>query len=152
CPQHEPSLAALSAEQVRTVFAAYRDRLTTLRADRRLAYAQVFKNHGVAAGASVEHAHSQILSLSQVPRGIRDELDAAADYHRAHGRCVFCDLIARERADGERWVLETEYVVAFTAFAARFPYETWVLPKRHAGHFDRLGEEELTEIAAAVRT
>jgi UDPglucose--hexose-1-phosphate uridylyltransferase len=152
CPQHEPSLAALPPEQVRLVFAAYRDRLKALRKDQRIAYAQVFKNHGVAAGASVEHTHSQILALSQVPHGLRDEFDAADAYHRAHGRCAFCDLLLRECEAGVRMVAETEHVAAFTAFAGRFPYETWLLPKRHAGHHDGLTDVELTEVADTVRT
>jgi len=152
CPQHEPSLAALSSEQVRLVFAAYRDRLKALRADERIAYAQVFKNHGVAAGASVEHTHSQILALGRVPPILQDEMTAATAYQQSHGRCVFCDLLARERAVGSRMVSESENIAAFTAFAGRFPYETWLLPKRHAGHFDRLSDAELSDLAAAVRS
>jgi len=152
CPQHEPSLAALPPEQFRLVFAAYRDRLNALRKDERLAYAQVFKNHGVAAGASVEHTHSQILALAQVPHGLREEVDAASRYHRSHGRCVFCDLLARERDAGARMVTETEHVAAFAAFAGRFPYEIWILPQRHAGHYHRLTDAELTEVAGTVRS
>jgi UDPglucose--hexose-1-phosphate uridylyltransferase len=152
CPQHEASLAALPPEHVRLVFAAYRDRLQALRRDERIAYAQVFKNHGVAAGASVEHAHSQILALAQVPRGVREELDAASTYRHSHGRCVFCDLLARERDTGIRMVVETDHVAAFAAFAGRFPYETWLMPKRHAGHFDRLTDEEWHDVADMVRT
>lgn len=152
CPQHEPSLSALSPEQVRLVFAAYRDRLLALREDERIAYAQVFKNHGVAAGASVEHSHSQILALTKVPPALREEFDAAMLYRRAHGRCLFCELVARECAAGTRMVSESEHVIAFTAFAGRFPYETWVIPKRHAGHFDQLSDSELTDLAATVRS
>ncbi|HTK76076.1 MAG TPA: galactose-1-phosphate uridylyltransferase [Gemmataceae bacterium] len=152
CPQHEASLAALPPDQFRLVFTAYRDRLKSLRDDERIAYAQVFKNHGVAAGASVEHAHSQILALSQAPHELRNEYDAAERYHRTHGRCVFCDLLGRERDAGVRMVSETEHVAAFAAFAGRFPYETWLLPIRHAGHYDRLSDAELTDAASVVRT
>jgi UDPglucose--hexose-1-phosphate uridylyltransferase len=150
-PQHEASLASLSPEQVRDVFAVYRDRLTALRADPRLAYVQVFKNHGAAAGASVEHAHSQVLATAQVPRDVRAELDAAATFHREHGRCVFCDLIDRELSAGERLVLAGEHVVAIAPWASRFPYETWVLPRRHAARFDRLTDAELTDLATVMR-
>jgi UDPglucose--hexose-1-phosphate uridylyltransferase len=152
CPQHEPSFAALTPVQIRLVFAAYRERLQVLRRDERLAYAQVFKNHGVAAGASVEHTHSQILALAQVPHDLREEFTAADTYHQAHGRCVFCDLLVREREAGVRMVMETEHIVAFAAFAGRFPYETWLGPKRHAGHYDGLTDIELTEVADAIRT
>jgi UDPglucose--hexose-1-phosphate uridylyltransferase len=151
CPRHEPSLVALPEGHVRDVFGVYRDRLAGLRADPRLAYVQVFKNHGAAAGASVEHAHSQILALGRVPRTVQDELDGAAAYHRKYGRCVFCDLLARELAAGERVVLAGEHCVAVAAFAGRFPYETWVLPRRHAAHYDRLTAAELADLAAVVR-
>ena len=152
CPHHESSLAALSAEQVRQVFAVYRDRLVALRADPRLAYVQVFKNHGAPAGASVEHAHSQILAGSEVPRDIRAELDGATAYHAHHGRCAFCDLIDRELAAGERLVLAGEHVVAIAAWAGRFPYETWLLPRRHAAHYDRLSDTELADLAVVARS
>ena len=152
CPHHESSLAALTTEQVRDLFAVYRDRLVALRADPRLAYVQVFKNHGAPAGASVEHAHSQVLGGTEVPREVRAELAGANEYHEQYGRCVFCDLIDHELAAGERVVLAGEHVVAVAAWAARFPYETWLLPRRHAAHYDRLSDAELTDVAAVTRT
>jgi UDPglucose--hexose-1-phosphate uridylyltransferase len=152
CPHHEYSMAALSDRQVRDVFSVYRDRLTALRADSRLAYVQVFKNHGAPAGASVEHAHSQILAGTVVPREVRAELDGSSAYHSQHGRCVYCDLIDRELAAGERVVLAGEHVVAVAAWAGRFPYETWLLPRRHGAHYHRLSEAELTDLAAVSRS
>jgi UDPglucose--hexose-1-phosphate uridylyltransferase len=123
-----------------------------LATDPRLGYVQVFKNHGAAGGASVEHAHSQMLGTSLVPRELRAELDAAAAYHDRHGRCIFCDLIDRELSDGQRVILETDHFVAVAAWAGRFPYETWLLPRRHEARFDRLTDVELTDLAAAIRT
>jgi UDPglucose--hexose-1-phosphate uridylyltransferase len=152
CPHHESSIAALSSEQVRDVFAVYRDRLIALRADPRLSYVQVFKNHGAPAGASVEHAHSQILAGTDVPREVRAELDGVTAYHAHYGRCVFCDLIDRELTAGERVVLAGEHVVALAAWAGRFPYETWLLPRRHTAHYDRLSDAELTDLAAVMRS
>jgi UDPglucose--hexose-1-phosphate uridylyltransferase len=152
CPHHEASIAALPPEHVRDVFAVYRDRLTALWADERLRHVQVFKNHGAPAGASVEHAHSQVLASARVPREIRVELDGAAAYQTTHGRCVYCDLLDRELAAKERVVLAGEHVVAFAAWAGRFPYETWVLPRRHSPLFERLGDAELTDVAAVMRT
>jgi UDPglucose--hexose-1-phosphate uridylyltransferase len=152
CPHHEASLAAFSVEQVRDVFAVQRERLTALRADDRLQYVQVFKNHGAPAGASVEHAHSQILGTSFLPREVQAELDGAAEFRALHGRCVYCDLIDRELAVGARVVATGEHVVAITAWAGRFPYETWVLPRRHTAHYDRLRDAELSDLAAVMRT
>ncbi len=150
CPHHEASLAALPVAQVQTVFGVYRARLRALAADDRLAYAQVFKNHGTAAGASVSHAHSQILGLGRVPRELEAEYVGAEHYRTAHGRCVYCDLVARETTSGERIVWEGDHVVAFAAWAGRFPYETWVLPRRHGGHFADSSDAEVAEMAAAL--
>jgi UDPglucose--hexose-1-phosphate uridylyltransferase len=152
CPHHETSLATLPGEQVRDVLAVHRDRMITLRADERLQYVQVFKNHGAPAGASVEHAHSQILGTDFVPREVQAELDGAAQFHAARSRCVYCDLIDRELAAGERVVLAGEHVVAIAAWAGRFPYEIWVLPRRHAAHYDQLSDVELTDLAIFMRT
>jgi UDPglucose--hexose-1-phosphate uridylyltransferase len=150
CPQHEASLAALSNEQIRDVFRVYRDRLAALRADPRLAYVQVFKNHGAAAGASIEHAHSQILAGAEIPREVRAELAGSNEYHQRNGRCLFCDLLDRESAAGHRVILASEQVVAVAAWAGRFPYETWVLPRQHGAHFDWIGDAELTDLAATT--
>ena len=151
-PRHETSLAALSGEQVHDVFAVYRDRLQALRADERLGHVQVFKNHGAPAGASVEHVHSQILGTSRVPREVRAELDAAGRYQATHGRCVYCELIARELAVGERVVLAGKHIVAVSAWAGRFPYETWILPRRHSPRFEQLTDAELADLATVMRT
>jgi UDPglucose--hexose-1-phosphate uridylyltransferase len=87
-----------------------------------------------------------------VPRDVRAELDGAAAYHQRYGSCPFCDLLARELASGERLVRATEHCVAFTAFAGRFPYETWVVPRRHGSHFGQLTAVELTDLAAVMRS
>lgn len=152
-PRHETSLAALTAEEIGDVFGVFRDRLRQLRADSHLQYVQVFKNHGAAAGASVEHAHSQLLGTRWVPAAVLTELDAAESSHAARrGGCVFCDLIQAELAAGERVVFAGEHVVALAAWAGRFPFETWVLPRRHAAHYDRLSDAELTDVAAVMKT
>lgn len=150
CPQHESSLAALPVGHVETIFRIYRDRLRTLSANERLAYVQVFKNHGAAAGASVPHSHSQILGMSRVPRELDAEYAGARQYHAEHRRCVYCDLVARETASGERIVWEGDHIVAFAAWAGRFPYETWVVPRRHDGHFADALDAEVAEVATVL--
>jgi UDPglucose--hexose-1-phosphate uridylyltransferase len=150
CPHHETSLAALSPEQVRDVFTVYRDRLRSLCADQRLQYVQLFKNHGAAAGASVEHAHAQILGVARVPRVVGDELQSGREHYERVGRCIFCDLILRETSSAERLIELGEHCVAFTAYAGRFPYETWVMPRRHGSHFDEATDVEIAETADSI--
>jgi UDPglucose--hexose-1-phosphate uridylyltransferase len=150
-PQHESSIAALSESQVRSVFCVYRQRLTALSADARLRYVQIFKNHGAGAGATVEHVHSQILGVPLVPREITAELASVEQFHRETGRCIFCDLIEREIDDGARVIASTDHCIAIVAFAGRFPYETWVLPKRHEGDFRKTDDAVIADAAALTR-
>jgi UDPglucose--hexose-1-phosphate uridylyltransferase len=151
CPQHERWAGHLSVENVRELLAVYQARLLAARADPRLEYGLVFKNVGAAAGASLEHGHSQMVATPFVPSAVREELAGAESFFRSHGRCVFCEMIRRESDDGRRMVRESERFLAFTPFASRFPFEVWLLPKDHASHFESLPADALGEMAGVLR-
>ena len=150
-PRHLVSTSQLSAEQLAEVFAAYRQRLLAWKDDPRLVYGMIFKNVGEAAGASLEHTHSQLIATPIVPITVSEEMAGALAFYRERRRCVYCAMIDRERADAVRIVLETPDFVALSPFAARFPFETWVLPKRHASHYESTPETGLSELAGIVR-
>ena len=141
----------LADDRLRDVFVAYRERLVALGADPAWAYASVFKNVGAEAGASLGHSHSQLLASPLVPDLLRRELAGAAEYHAATGRCVFCDIVARELADRARLVAETPGLMAAAAFAPRFAYEVWVLPKAHASRYEATGDDLAGELAGLMK-
>lgn len=151
CPDHLDSPTALTDEQLADVFRAYRERLVALAADPGLAHVAVFKNVGAEAGASLGHAHSQLVSTAVIPELIRTELACAAAHHAATGRCVFCELVARELADGARLVARSPGFVAVAAFAPRFAHELWVLPAAHAPRYEALTDAAALELAALLR-
>lgn len=135
-PRHEETLATLSLKAVNHVLLAYRQRIIDLRCDPRLRYVQVFKNHGLAAGASLEHSHSQIIALPIVPRRVSEEIEGAKAYYHYKDRCVFCDIIRQETQQGVRTITETPMFLSIAPFASRFPFETWILPKTHCSSFE----------------
>jgi UDPglucose--hexose-1-phosphate uridylyltransferase len=147
CPDHETSPTALSEIEFARVLTAYRDRLRELAHDPRYAYVTVFKNVGAEAGASLAHLHSQIVATPIVPELVETELSASADYHAVERRCVFCDVLKRELADGARVVAEVGGFVAICPYAPRFAYETWILPTHHASGFDETTPIELGKLA-----
>ena len=149
-PDHEQSLATLSEEKIERVLWAFRDRVLDLKQDTRLRYIMIFKNHGAAAGASLEHSHSQLIALPIVPRNVRDEIDGARKHFADKERCVFCDMIRQELADGAR-VSENADFVALSPYAPRFPFETWILPKRHASHFEDAPRHEYESLARMLK-
>jgi UDPglucose--hexose-1-phosphate uridylyltransferase len=150
-PDHARTITALSEEHFADVLAAYRSRMRFWKARRawEIASVLVFKNNGPQAGASLEHAHSQLIALPWVPATLAEELSGAEARHAQDGGCVFCQLVARERAEGTRIVAEGQDFLAFCPFAGRFPFETWILPKSHASHFES-SRGSLAELASLV--
>jgi UDPglucose--hexose-1-phosphate uridylyltransferase len=146
-PLHQENLATLSLPAVTNVLWAYRERIIDLRRDVRLRYVLVFKNQGVAAGASLEHSHSQIIALPIVPRRLSEEIEGAKNFFQYKDRCVFCDIIRQELNQKKRVVSENKGFVAVTPFASRFPFETWILPKTHYPSFESMEPFEYEEAA-----
>lgn len=148
---HVVNLGELHEEQFTRILSAYAARLRVLRSDRRWRYVLVYKNHGERAGATLEHAHSQLAAMPFVPPEAQDEIDGARKHFQETRRCIYCDIIARERAHGERLVLDSPRFVALCPFAPRFGYETWILPKNHAAEFEESSVGDLDALAKNLR-
>lgn len=142
-PNHDENFADFSASQMARVFRAYQERLLDLEKDLRFKYVMIFKNHGRAAGASLEHSHSQLIALPILPRMIVSELAGAESYYQYKERCVFCDIIRQEEVQDERVVCQNEQFITITPFAPRTPFEMWILPKKHASGYASISENEL---------
>jgi UDPglucose--hexose-1-phosphate uridylyltransferase len=111
----------------------------------------VFKNHGLAAGASLEHSHSQLIALPVVPVNVVEEMDGARRHFENKERCIFCDILRQDLADGRRVIYENEGFVALAPYAPKFPFETWVLPKLHGAHFEDARRDQFAQLADALR-
>jgi UDPglucose--hexose-1-phosphate uridylyltransferase len=151
-PDHDQDLDVLPVAAVADVLTAYRERMADLRRDERFRYVIVFKNHGAEAGATLEHPHSQLVATPVVPLTVGDELHNARAYHGYKERCLFCDILRQETEERVRLVAEGEHVVAFAPFAARFPFETWILPRRHGAGYERADPEEIRDLAGVLRS
>ncbi|HUK57565.1 MAG TPA: galactose-1-phosphate uridylyltransferase [Nitrospiria bacterium] len=135
-PDHKQTLATLTAKQVEDVLWSFRDRTLDLKRDKRFRFILLFKNYGESAGASVEHSHSQLIALPIVPRNVIEELRGAKEYYDFKERCIFCDIIRQELASKVRLVSENDQYVCIAPYAARFPFENWILPKIHNPYFE----------------
>ena len=150
-PDHTRGLESLPESAVAEVLRAYRTRIADLKRDERFRSVLVFKNQGAEAGATVDHPHSQLIATPVVPLVVADEIHQARAYHGYRERCLFCDIIRQETDEGVRIVAEGERVVAFAPFAARVPFETWVLPRPHAAAFEHIADDVLADLAAVLR-
>jgi UDPglucose--hexose-1-phosphate uridylyltransferase len=151
-PDHGRTLAAMSEPEIERVLWAYRERMVDLKRDVRMQYILVFKNHGAAAGATLEHSHSQLIALPIVPDFVREEIDGARRHYASKERCVFCDIIRQDAADGQRIVFENADIVALAPYAPRLPFETWLLPRRHGARFEDAPRHESENLARALKS
>jgi UDPglucose--hexose-1-phosphate uridylyltransferase len=135
-PDHQLSLASMTLKAVEDVLWAYFLRLSDLKRDSRFKYVLIFKNEGEAAGASLEHSHSQLIALPIVPKLVKEEVDSSRHYFEFKERCIFCDVINQEMEDGKRVIYENSGYIAIAPFAPRAPFETWILPKKHESVFN----------------
>ncbi|MBD3160794.1 MAG: galactose-1-phosphate uridylyltransferase [Candidatus Eisenbacteria bacterium] len=133
---HEREMSQLAIPQLDRVFTACRQRMTDLAQDRRFRYIQVFKNHGEAAGASLEHSHTQLVATPIIPRRVAEELKGCAQHFEIKERCIFCDIVDQELAYEKRVVCANDDYLVIEPFAPRFPFETWLLPRRHERDFE----------------
>jgi UDPglucose--hexose-1-phosphate uridylyltransferase len=150
-PDHELHIATMDQKQAEEIFLAYRQRYIALSKNFDFEMIIIFKNHGKSAGTSIKHPHSQIIAAPVTPTHIRHRLEEAMRYFDDEGRCVYCDMIEKEKEVAERVVLETDNFICFEPYAARSPFETYILPKNHQACFKDISEEEAKEFAFITR-
>jgi UDPglucose--hexose-1-phosphate uridylyltransferase len=113
-------------------------------------YTMIIHNHGPEAGASIEHPHSQLFSSAIMPSYVQKELDGSKKYFDENKKCVFCEIVRTEKENGHRLVYENEDFIVFTFFASRFPFEMWVMPKKHLSHFEKISSQQSEKLADAM--
>ena len=150
-PEHGGTLASLPVAAIERVLWAFRERVLDLKQDRRFRSILLFKNFGTAAGAHLDHPHSQLIALPIVPRQLKDELDGARAHHAQKERCVYCDIIRQELADAVRVVAENADFVAISPYAPRFAFETWLMPRRHGASFENAARHEYESLARMLK-
>jgi UDPglucose--hexose-1-phosphate uridylyltransferase len=149
--RHDVDLFELPVKRFEDVLWAYRDRLVDLKNDHRFKSVIIFKNHGAAAGASLAHSHSQLIALPVIPKRVIEEMTGCKEYYRFRDRCLFCDIVVQEMDQKVRIVEETGEFLAFAPYAPRFPFETWIVPKRHQCAYEMIEGDQANALAAVFR-
>jgi UDPglucose--hexose-1-phosphate uridylyltransferase len=148
---HDKGFASMSELEIERVLWAFRDRVLDLKNDIRFRYILLFKNHGAAAGATLEHPHSQLIALPIVPDFVREELDGAQRHYKDKERCVFCDIVRQEIAAGRRLIHENADIVALAPYASRVPFETWLMPRSHGSRFEESPRHVFESLARMLK-
>ncbi|MBI4844738.1 MAG: galactose-1-phosphate uridylyltransferase [Nitrospirae bacterium] len=142
-PEHDSTLSTMPLKNIEDALKVFDLRIAELKKDPRFKYVLIFKNEGEDAGASLDHTHSQLIALPVIPHLVQEEIENARQYHTYKERCIFCDIIHQELAYKIRRTSENEEYMALAPFAARSPFETFILPKRHESKFLHNGNPAL---------
>ena len=150
-PYHYKDICELTSEEIFLVLSVYKSRMVDLKNDKRFKFILLFKNVGELAGASLEHPHSQLIALPMIPKNVKEELDGSKHFFHYHERCIFCDIINQERSESERVLFENQDFISFCPFFGRFPFEVWILPKKHMAEFQNVCESQLRALAEILK-
>lgn len=147
---HDLNLMTFSKDLVTELFQVIKQRYDCMKEERGVVSIMPIYNHGAEAGASIDHPHAQIFASGIVANAVGKEMDGAERYYGINGSCVFCDIIAHELKEKVRVVYENDDFVVVTAYAARFPMETWIYPKKHQSQFEKLFKDEMVQLSDAL--
>ena len=150
-PEHNVEFSSLPLEHIESVFKAYVDRVASIYKISGIRYVSVFKNDGPKAGASIAHAHSQLIAMPIVPPLVQEEATAMNDYFSQHGTCPHCDVIAWEKQQKVRVIFEDEQILAISPYAATYPYAVWLMPKSHTRTFGSMTSAQLHSFAIIIK-
>lgn len=146
-PFHGKKFGDLSQESIKKVLKVYAERISVLQKDNADKYVCVFKNEGKEAGASINHAHSQIIAVSFMPPELSEKLEVIKKY----SFCPYCDIISKEK-DSYRRCFDNFSFISFTPYAPRFNYEIWLFPKRHINSFFDFNDQDYSDLASMLKT
>jgi len=150
-PKHNLTLATMETTDILNVLKTYQQRINSLMELPYIESVIPFRNHGVKAGASLIHPHSQIIALPVIPKDVISRMNESIRHHEEHRDCIFCSLLNKELDSKERIVIESQYFVVFVPYAAYSPFAMWLFPKRHASSFTEVTEQEIIELAPVLR-
>ncbi|OIO48887.1 MAG: hypothetical protein CO042_01240 [Parcubacteria group bacterium CG_4_9_14_0_2_um_filter_41_8] len=149
-PDPNIELDALPEKHIAEILEAYAKRTEEIQKIENIQYIIIFKNDGGKAGASIQHAHSQIFATDFIPPHLMDKSQKQLNYKLTHGTCVYCDIIKKEMA-GERAVWEDKNIACFTPYASMHNYEIWIIPKQHKDNITQLDKAERKSFAKILK-
>ncbi len=141
-PRHDLTIPRMQLEEIRRVVKVWTEQYQELGEVPWVRHVQIFENRGVLMGASNPHPHCQIWANEELPNIPSKEQAAMREFLETHEKCMLCEYLRMEIADGERIVCENDGFVALVPYWAVWPFETMILSRRHVAS---LGVLESTE-------
>lgn len=150
-PSHDDTPATMREEQWEQVLWMYRDRLRDLKRDLNIRDILVTRRHR-APGIHITHPYSRVTAIPIVFDDVRRKLRQCRDYYEYKHRCIYCDIIRQDVADGQRVIRLTEHFAVLAPYGARSAFETWILPRRHGCSYEEdVSGDVVTDLASLLK-
>lgn len=150
-PNARESLETMTLSHLTEVLRFYRERFALAASRPGVKHVQITRSVGKAAGALFDHPHGQLLAVPVTDRWVLEEQEVASEHHHVHGSCLYCDVLNAELESRERVVMENEAFVAISPYAAKTPFETWVIPRQHQSSYSGAAVNLLPHLAEMLQ-
>ena len=150
---HIKQLAQFPVDLVKETIDVYQQRYLELMKEKFVNYVSIFHNHGLEAGATIVHPHSQIITTPLIDTDLRRALANSKKYFKIHNRCVYCQMAKWEMKIRKRIIFENKDFLVICPFASKSAFEVIISPKVHHSYFERItekGKEHLSEAFKAA--
>ena len=149
-PRHDQTIARMDRLQIVQVIATWQKEYHDLGSLENINHVQIFENRGLAMGCSNPHPHGQIWANSTIPTIPACESRQLLEYLQKNSSCLLCDYLSRELLEDRRILFSNSSFVALVPFWAVWPFETMILPRRHASSIVSLTAEETLDLADII--
>lgn len=150
-PNHHKTMFTFEQKEFFDYFNIIKLRVLDLKKDIRLKYFSLFKNHGINAGASQEHSHSQLIATPFIPPKIQNELNGFKEFKQKHERSFFDDLINDEKNFKKGLLFENSHFLAFCPYASKYPFEITIICKDDIDSIVKFKDEHIFALAQTAR-
>lgn len=148
---HNKTISEMTLDEIQLILEAYKERYRILAKDPCVKYILIFHNQGAAAGASLQHPHSQLIALPVIDPDVSRSLNGSLNFYKTHKKCIHCVMIENELKDGERIIEKNEHFIAVVPFAPRVSYEVRIYPLHHEPHFEDLDKKLFYSLASSLK-
>jgi len=148
---HKKAIGEFSLEEIKELIDVYQDRYLDLMKKDFVHYVSIFHNHGLEAGASIAHPHSQIITTPLIDVDLNKALINSKAYNKKTGKCIYCQASKWEAKVKTRVIFENKEFLAICPFASKSAFEIIITPKKHQSCFERVKEEDKWQLAEAFK-
>lgn len=150
-PEHTITLPELPREHIAKLVDLWAERYEALSADENIKYVFIFENRGDVVGVTMPHPHGQIYGYSFLPKKLELEVENAKKHYGEKGKCLFCDWLDHEVADGRRIIFRNEHFTVFLPFFSEYPYGVYIMSNAHKSNIAEFTDEERFCLAETLR-